>query len=142
MTPAQTQAVIAEAHSWLRTPYVHRGGLKGVGVDCGMLLIEVFATVLELERPDVGNYSADWFLHRDEPVYLDWLSKFADKRRGLDVIEPGDILMFNFGRHAAHGAIVVSEDLMIHAYRLHRNVELCEIRTHAERLDSVWTVRA
>ena len=148
MTPDQKEAIVAEAYSWLRTPYIHRGAIKGVGVDCGMLLIEVYSNVLKIERPDVGNYTSDWFLHRDEPVYIEWLSKFAEKRPGVDQLEVGDVAMFNFGRHAAHGAIVVSEDLMIHAYRIAGQVELCEIRALANKskgrgqIDSVWTVRA
>jgi cell wall-associated NlpC family hydrolase len=39
--PALRRAVVDEARSWAATPYVHQGRLKGVGVDCGGLVIEV-----------------------------------------------------------------------------------------------------
>ncbi len=35
-------AVVAEAHRWLRTPYHKHGRVLGAGVDCSMLLAEVF----------------------------------------------------------------------------------------------------
>lgn len=147
MTPDKIEKVVAEARSWLRTPYVHRGAIKGVGADCGMLLIEVYGNALDIPKPDPGNYSPDWYLHRDEPIYLQWLSQYAD-RLAEDVEPcPGDIVMFKFGRHAAHGGIVVEPGLMVHAYRPHGNVELAEIRHFAARsdgqgrLDSAWRVR-
>lgn len=34
---------VAEAITWLGTPYHHQGRVKGVGVDCGTLLCEVYA---------------------------------------------------------------------------------------------------
>lgn len=37
----QRAAVIREARSWIGTPYHHQGRVKGVGVDCGGLIIEV-----------------------------------------------------------------------------------------------------
>ena len=144
MTPAQVELVVAEARTWLRTPYVHRAAVKGEGVDCGMLIIEVFGNALGIPKPDVGNYSSDWYLHQDEPVYLNWLSKYADR---IEEGQRGDIAMFNFGRHAAHGGIVVGDGLMIHAYRQNGNVELCEISSLATRdkgrgsLDSYWSIR-
>ena len=41
---AQRQAVLAEAESWIGTPFHHQGQVKGRqgGVDCAMLLLEVF----------------------------------------------------------------------------------------------------
>lgn len=33
---------VAEALTWLGTPYHQQGRVKGVGVDCGTLLCEVY----------------------------------------------------------------------------------------------------
>jgi len=140
MTPAQVDAVVAEAREWLRTPYVHMGRLKGIGVDCGMLLIEVYGNALGIEKPNVGNYTSDWYMHRDEPLYLGWLGKYAERMPKGVAGEPGDIAVFNFGRHPAHGGIVVEPGLMIHAYKPHGNVELAEVRMLDHRLDSYWRV--
>lgn len=43
MTPLELQqraAVIAEAESWLSTPYHHEARIKGHGVDCAQILDE------------------------------------------------------------------------------------------------------
>ena len=42
MSDAQRAAVVAEARSWIGTPYHHAADVKGHGVDCAMLLIRVY----------------------------------------------------------------------------------------------------
>ena len=39
------QSIVAEALSWEGTPYHHHGRIKGVGVDCAMILAEVYHAV-------------------------------------------------------------------------------------------------
>ena len=39
----QRDLIVEETKSWLRTPYHHQGAIKGVGVDCAMILIKVFS---------------------------------------------------------------------------------------------------
>jgi cell wall-associated NlpC family hydrolase len=134
------ELIIAEAMSWLRTPYIHLGNIKGVGVDCAMILIEIykkFGFVPEEFEP--RPYEPQWYLHRDEALYMAGMEKYS-KRIEAHEVKPGDIAMFNFGRHAAHGAIVINEDLLLHANRVHGNVELHERRTLDSRLDSYWSV--
>ena len=36
------EKIVAEARSWIGTPYHNCADIKGVGVDCGMLLVRVF----------------------------------------------------------------------------------------------------
>ncbi len=36
---------VQEALTWLGTPYHHQGRIKGVGVDCGTLICEVYEKV-------------------------------------------------------------------------------------------------
>ena len=42
MTDPRRAAVVAEAATWLRTPYHHMGRVKNAGTDCLMLLAEVY----------------------------------------------------------------------------------------------------
>lgn len=114
---AQRQAVIDEAKSWLRTPYHHRQRVKGVGVDCGMLLIAVYSACGLSPDFDPGEYPADWMMHRDEERYLSWVRKFA---ADTDKPLPGDIALWRFGRCVSHGAIVVDWPNVIHAYKQER----------------------
>ena len=36
---------VAEAMTWLGTPYHHQGRVKGIGIDCATLLCEVYEVV-------------------------------------------------------------------------------------------------
>ena len=61
------ERVVAEAKTWLRTPYHHAADIKGVGVDCAMILLRVYQAVGAVPpEVDPRPYPADWFLHRDE----------------------------------------------------------------------------
>jgi len=108
-------AVVAEARTWLRTPYHHKARLKGVGVDCAYFLAEVYHAVLpRIPRLDFGHYPPDWHLHRSEEVYLSWLDRYATLTYGTP--QPGDVVVFRFGRCFSHGVIVVEWPEVIHAY--------------------------
>lgn len=132
------EAIVAEAYSWLRTPYVHQANVKGAGVDCAMLLVEVYRAVGIVGADlDPRPYEPEWYLHQGEERYLDGIASFAYP---VEQPLPGDIQVFRFGRTAAHGAIIVSDELMLHAYRPHRNVCLQERRALADRHDSYWSV--
>lgn len=111
----QRAAVIAEARTWMRTPWHHMGRIKGAGVDCGMLLAEVYAAAGVVEPlPPFEHYTADWMLHRSEEQFTAWLQKYC---REIEAPAPADIVLFRFGRTASHGAIVVEWPIVIHAYR-------------------------
>jgi cell wall-associated NlpC family hydrolase len=133
-------AVIAEARTWLRTPYHHHQCLKGVGVDCAMLLVGVYRAcgfVPAEYYPD--EYSPEWYLHRDQPLFLEQLERFAKPIAAAAAL-PADIAMCSFGRHAAHGLILLDETYALHAYRPHRCVEIIERRSLESRIESYWSV--
>lgn len=114
MSAAGREAVLAEARNWLRTPYHHHAAVKGAGVDCAMILIEVYADAGVVPRFDVGDYPPDWMLHRSEERYLGWVERYAHE---VAYPKPGDIAVFRFGRCFSHAAIVVDYPSIIHAYR-------------------------
>jgi cell wall-associated NlpC family hydrolase len=131
-------AIVAEALTWLGTPYHHAANVKAAGVDCAMLLVEVFRAV-GLVAPDFDPrpYPRAWYLHRDEERFMGFL---LDQSRRTDSPQAGDVAMFRFGRTASHGAIIIDELLMIHAYQPAGRVELVERRAFENRLHSYWTV--
>jgi cell wall-associated NlpC family hydrolase len=132
------EEVLAEARSWLNTPYHHQGRIKGAGVDCGQLLLAVYAAVGIIPDTEVGNYSNEWHLHRDEERYLGWVEKFAHQ---VETPKPGDIALFKFGRCVSHGAIVVQWPLVLHSYI--RQGCVLTLATGDElngRLHSFWSV--
>jgi NlpC/P60 family putative phage cell wall peptidase len=106
--------VVAEAETWLCTPYHHMGRVKGAGADCLMLLAEVFALAGVISPVEVPFYPPDWHLHRDAERYLNGLMRYASEITGPP--QPGDLALFKFGRCFAHGAIVVCWPRLIHAW--------------------------
>jgi len=108
------EQIVAEARSWLKTPYHHRARVKGAGVDCAQILIAIFSAVGLLEAFDPGDYPMDWMLHRSEERFRDLVRTYGDQI-GLDQVEPGDIALYHVGRCFAHGAVVIGWPLVIHA---------------------------
>lgn len=118
----QRQAVRAEALGWLGTPYHHLADIRGVGVDCAMLLVRVYAAVglvpLDLDpRP----YASDWHLHRSEEKYLGWLERYASPVPTGDA-QVGDVMTYHFGRCFSHAGICLGGGELLHAWRAARAV--------------------
>lgn len=113
-TEAETRAaIVAEALSWLSTPYHHHGRIKGVGVDCAMLPAEVLEAVGAIPHLE-PEYSPQWMLHRDEEKYLEWVRPYA-REICREQVQPGDLVMWKFGRTYSHSAIVIDPPTIIHA---------------------------
>lgn len=109
------EKVIQEARSWLGTPYHHEGRVKGVGVDCAMLLVAVYHACGLIPDIDPRPYSFDWMLNRDEEKFLGWVKEYGSE---TDDPQPGDVLVWRFGRTFSHGSILVDQvGAIVHAYR-------------------------
>jgi NlpC/P60 family putative phage cell wall peptidase len=113
MSRQERARVIAEARTWLGTPYHPMGRIKGVGVDCATLLCEVYEATGVVQHVDPGTYAPDWHLHHGAEQYLGWLQKYA-----VETVAPmpGDVIVWRFGRCFAHGAILVDDQTIIHSY--------------------------
>ncbi len=107
---------MAEALSWLGTPYAHRQQLKGVGVDCAQFPLAVYAAAGVIAETDVGAYSPQWHLHRGEELYLGWVRRFG-REIALDQARAGDFALWRYGRTFSHGAIMLDPPRLIHAVR-------------------------
>ena len=130
--------IIAEAKTWLKTPWHHQGRIKGAGVDCAYFLVEVYSAVGLIQSVDLGEYPPDWHMHRDEPLFTDILEGYAYP---VDEPLPGDIAMFKFGRAAAHGSIVMEWPLIIHAFKDERMVTISDAsRALADRFSGIYRI--
>jgi len=112
-------AVVAEAVSWIGTPFHHAARVKGAGVDCLMLLAEVYERAGISAHIEPPFYVPDWHLHRDAERYMEGLLHYAQPIAGPPQgpePRPGDIALFRFGRTFSHGAIVTRWPRLIHAY--------------------------
>ena len=118
MNAAARAAVVAEALSWLGTPYAHRQRLKGVGVDCAQLPLAVYTAAGVLGETDVGAYAAQWHLHRGEELYLQHLDRLGARELLQPEAQPGDFAIWRYGRTFSHGAMLVGPGgRIVHAVR-------------------------
>jgi len=110
--------VITAAERWLGTPWHHQARIKGVGVDCAMLLCEAFEEAGLTPHIDPRPYPADWHFHRNDERFLSWIKRYANQ-----VYKPreGDIAVFKFGRTFSHGAIIKAWPMVLHCY-IHESV--------------------
>lgn len=122
MTPIQ-QTVVEIAKTWLRTPYHHSARVKGAGVDCAQILLDVFVEAGLIEDFDPGDYPPDWMMHRSEERYLSFVTDRADL---VESPQPGDVVLYKVGRCFAHGGIVVDWPTIIHASSRDRMVCLAD----------------
>jgi NlpC/P60 family putative phage cell wall peptidase len=60
MTGTIADAVVAEALTWLGTPYRHQGSRKGVGCDCLGLVLGVWRAIHGASPELPGPYAPDW----------------------------------------------------------------------------------
>lgn len=106
--------VVAEARSWVGTPYHHMADVKGVGVDCGMILVRIFVDLGLVPPFDPRPYTNDWMMHRSEEHYLGAL---MDRARPVKTPAPGDVALWRQGRCYSHGGVVVALDplTIVHA---------------------------
>lgn len=106
-------AIVADALTWLGTPYRHLGDVKGQGVDCAMLLVRLLAAQQLIPQDlDPRPYSPQWHLHRGEERYLQWLQQLGTP---TDDPQPGDIAVWRYGRTYSHGALYIGGGQVVHA---------------------------
>ncbi len=113
---------LAVARSWVGTPYVLGGRIKGAGCDCATLIAEYLIECGIAQREELGIYSHDWFCHTNSERYMLRLLRHAKKtietisRPGVNA-KPGSIALFRVAgsRVFNHGAIVETWPKIIHA---------------------------
>lgn len=115
--PISRQDIVAEARSWIGTPYRHQASLKGVGCDCLGLVRGVWRELIGVEPERAPPYGPDWA----EASGDESLAQAAARNLiavPLDQFAPGDVLLFRWRNHlpAKHAAIVTSPGTMVHAH--------------------------
>lgn len=105
----ERQAKLKEVlDSWLRTPFRHHCGVKGMGCDCIHFVARVFEEVGYFTNPiKIEWYPKDWHLHRDEQRLMQGLVKHLRKVKSVPLMDfkNGDIILFQYGRTNSHAAI-------------------------------------
>lgn len=110
--------IVAEALSWIGTPYRHQASLRGVGCDCLGLVRGVWRSQYNGEPEEVPAYTPDWA----EASATETLAAAAGRHLhevALDEALPGDLLLFRWkaGLPAKHAGILVAPDRFVHAHQ-------------------------
>ncbi len=110
-----------------------------------MLIVRVFVDTGLCAPFDPRPYAPDWHCHRSDERYLGFV---FDHCAEVEVAQPGDVIVFKYGRCYSHGGIVTRAEPLtfVHAYwparvtleeDLARNVQLSDPR-RARRFFSYW----
>lgn len=109
--------IVAEARSWIGTPYRHQASLKGVGCDCLGLLRGVWRELVGPEPETVPPYAPDWAEASDADRLAAAARRHLVEIAAADVA-PGDVVLFRWrtGLPAKHAAILTAPGRMVHAH--------------------------
>jgi len=112
---ALADRIVAEARSWIGTPYRHQASVKGVGADCLGLVRGVWRALYGAEPEPAPPYSPGWAEEGGEALALAaarHMTALAPERA-----EAGDLLLFRWrdGLPARHCGILVGAGRMVHA---------------------------
>ena len=119
--------VVAEARSWIGTPYLHQASVKGAGADCLGLLRGIWRSLYLQEPEPVPPYTDDWAEPDHREVLLlaarRWLLEKPVARQAS-----GDVLLFrmrsgSIAKHLGVQSLAGPEPRFIHAYTGHGVVE-------------------
>ncbi len=112
----QREVIIAEALSWIGTPYHHQASLKGVGADCLGLVRGVWRGVNGYDAEVPPAYSRDWAEAAGEETLL---AAAGRHMRPIDIadMQPGDVLIFRFRASlpAKHVGVLTGALTFVHA---------------------------
>jgi NlpC/P60 family putative phage cell wall peptidase len=115
LSEASPAVVVAEAMSWVGTPYRHQASRKGVGCDCLGLVRGVWRSLYGREPEAPGPYTMDWAEAGGQERMLE-----AARRHFIssDRLTPGRLILFRWRPHlpAKHAGILTREDAFVHAY--------------------------
>lgn len=119
--------VVAEARSWIGTPYVHQAATRLAGTDCLGLLRGVWRALYGQEPEVAPAYSADWSeAPRDERL---WRAAERHLRGKVSTeIAAGDVLLFRMrdcgvAKHLGIATEVGTAPRFVHAYSGHGVIE-------------------
>ena len=108
--------LIAEAKTWLRTPYIPEARVKGCGTDCGLFILQSFENVGLLPHIDIPHYPFDIAANCATPMYLNKIKEYCTKTDSEPV--PGDIIVYKFSGSKVphHAAILYRNEYIIHSH--------------------------
>lgn len=101
------------ALSYVGTPHINGGNVKGAGLDCCTLMAHIIRDQYGKEIPIEFNYTGDWFCKADcEEKLLPYLEEYFEPVQDL---KEGDLISYKWGRSDyAHLSMYLGPNTVIH----------------------------
>jgi NlpC/P60 family putative phage cell wall peptidase len=122
--------IVAEARSWIGTPYRHQASLKGAGCDCLGLIRGVYRVFCGPEKEPITPYSPNWAEETGQETLRDAARRHlaeigAAPFRDGEPLREGDVILIRVRDRgpAKHAAIASGPDTIVHAYDRHAVAE-------------------
>lgn len=105
--------LLTVAKSFIGTPHVNGGMVKGAGVDCCTLPVMIYRELGLAEIPVKVGYSADWFCRKDcEEILHGYLVKYFNS---VAELRQGDLISYAWGRAKyAHLSMFLGNGRVLH----------------------------
>ena len=110
------RAVIAEARSWIGTPWVASGAAKGIGANCLGFLAGVAGNVGLNALADAFVPYGGFAVPPQPTALLRGLCRHL-QRTSWRQARPADLLLFDLGDGLRHVAMLTTQESIIHAYQ-------------------------
>lgn len=111
-------AIVAEAKTWIGTPFAHQGRVKGRrgGVDCGQIIAGTYENVGLTAKIDPGPYQFQHHMHSNSEDYVTHLLRYT-KEIIAEQANAADMVLYKCGRTFSHGGILIEDwpGLIIHS---------------------------
>ncbi len=133
------ERALAEARTWIGTPYRHQASRKGVGCDCLGLIRGIWRELYGHEPEAPGAYAADWAEFSPTDRLMDAAGRHCMPREVAGAM-PGDILVFRWapGSPSKHLGILSGDGRFIHAYSGQGVVESALVPQWRRRIAGVF----
>ncbi|MFZ1812901.1 MAG: NlpC/P60 family protein [Rhizobiaceae bacterium] len=136
------ECLVAEARTWLGTPYRHQASVKGMGCDCLGLLRGVWRNVLGFEPVSVPAYTTDWGSAEASETILEGARRILDPVM-TGVPRAGDVIVFRWRANAVarHMGLASGPSSFIHAWEKAGVVEAALVPQWRNRIAGLFSVR-
>lgn len=97
------EQITSSARSWLGTPFVHQGRVKGKGCDCLGLVMGVATDVgIKINNRPIKDFDErNYSMLPDGKALKSKLDKLLTKKQKCSA-QPGDVFLMNFGGNPQH----------------------------------------
>jgi cell wall-associated NlpC family hydrolase len=114
------EAIVEEAMTWIGTPYLKNGRIKGVGCNCAQFVYGVALGAGVLANPKEPRWFTEQMaIHSREERLIEYVKSYG----GVEIEEEdstmGDLVLYKNGKGHGHAAIIINIPEIIHCLAPH-----------------------